>query len=78
MYKVLKKSSFCIMWLLYVGLQLLRRKNRCGLVWAVMINPPELPIEDEARNEAHIASTGVRLYLHKKRNRKLAMHHEIS
>jgi len=43
-----------------------------------MINPPELPIEDEARNEAHIASTGVRLYLHKKRNRKLAMHHEIS
>jgi len=26
-----------------------------------MINPPELPI-DEARNEAHIASTGVRLY----------------
>jgi len=27
-----------------------------------MINPPELPIHDEARNEAHIASTGVRLY----------------
>jgi len=27
-----------------------------------MINPPELPINDEARNEAHIASTGVRLY----------------
>jgi len=27
-----------------------------------MINPPEPPIDDEARNEAHIASTGVRLY----------------
>jgi len=27
-----------------------------------MINPPELPIYDEARNEAHIANTGVRLY----------------
>jgi len=27
-----------------------------------MINPPEMPINDEARNEAHIASTGVRLY----------------
>jgi len=26
-----------------------------------MINPPELPIDDEAPNEAHIASTGVRL-----------------
>jgi len=31
-------------------------------VWAIMINPPELPINDEARNEAHIPSTGVRLY----------------
>jgi len=29
---------------------------------AVMINPPELPINDDARNEAHIASTGVRRY----------------
>jgi len=27
-----------------------------------MINPPKLPINDEARNEAHMASTGVRLY----------------
>jgi len=26
-----------------------------------MINPPEMPISDEIRNEAHIASTGVRL-----------------
>jgi len=26
-----------------------------------MINSPALPIDDEARNEAHIASTGVRL-----------------
>jgi len=27
-----------------------------------MINLPEMPINDEARNEARIASTGVRLY----------------
>jgi len=27
-----------------------------------MINSSELPINDEARNDAHIASTGVRLY----------------
>jgi len=26
------------------------------------MNAPEIPINDEARNEAHIASTGVRLY----------------
>jgi len=37
-------------------------KNRYGLVCAVMINPLELPINDEARNEAHIVSTGVRRY----------------
>jgi len=24
-----------------------------------MINPPELPIDDKARNEPHIASTGL-------------------
>jgi len=27
-----------------------------------MRNPPEQPINDEARIEAHIASTGVQLY----------------
>jgi len=27
-----------------------------------MISPPELPINDKALNEAHIARTGVRLY----------------
>jgi len=27
-----------------------------------MINPPELPIDGEARNEAHMANTGVRLH----------------
>jgi len=32
-----------------------------GFVWAVMINSPELPINGEARNDAHIASTDVRL-----------------
>jgi len=37
-------------------------QNRYGLVCAAVINPPELPIYDEARNEAHIASTGVRRY----------------
>jgi len=30
-----------------------------------MINQPELPSNDEARNEAHVASTGARLYQHK-------------
>jgi len=43
-----------------------------------MINPPELPIDGEARNEAHMVSRGVRLYEHKKRNWKLGMHHKIS
>jgi len=38
------------------------RLNRYGLVWAVTINPPKLPINDKARNDTHIASTGVRLY----------------
>jgi len=27
-----------------------------------MMDPLEMPIDDEAQNEAHIASTGVRLY----------------
>jgi len=48
------------MWLLYV--QVLGEQNRYGLVCAIIIELPELPINDEARNEAHIASTGVRLY----------------
>jgi len=43
-----------------------------------MINSPELPINVEARNAAHIASTDVRLYQHKKRKGKLEMHHEVS
>jgi len=58
--RVRKKIFLFIMWPLYV--QLPSRKNRYGLVCAIMINPPELPIDDEAGNEAHIASTGVRLY----------------
>jgi len=36
--------------------------NRYRLVWAVIINPPEPPIIDEARNGAHIASTGMQMY----------------
>jgi len=27
-----------------------------------MINPPELPVNDDAWNDAHIASTGVQLH----------------
>ena len=53
-----RKIFVFFMWLLCV--QLLRRKNRYGLVWAIMISPPELPVNDEALNEAHIARTGVR------------------
>jgi len=37
-------------------------KEQIRLAWAIMINPPELPITDEAPNEAYIASTCVRLY----------------
>ena len=43
-----------------------------GFVWrgeahqttpvATGLNPPELPIRDKARNDAHIASTGVKLH----------------
>jgi len=43
-----------------------------GFVWkgeahqsthvATGLNPPELPISEEARNDAHIASTGVKLH----------------
>jgi len=31
-----------------------RGQNRYGLVCVVITNPPELPINEEARNEAHI------------------------
>jgi len=48
------------MWQLYA--ELLRGQNRYGLVWAVTINPPELPTNDEDWNDAHIASTGMRLH----------------
>jgi len=55
-----------------------------GFVWRVEVhqstpvvtglNPPELPISDEARNDEHIAST-----CHiKKRNGKLMMHQKVS
>jgi len=50
------KFSFSITWLLYV--QLLRGKNRYGLIWAVVINPPELPINDEAQKK-HILQAQV-------------------
>jgi len=51
-----------IVWLLYV--QLLWEQNRYGLVWAIMINPPELPIGDEARM-MHILQTQVCGYISK-------------
>jgi len=38
-----------------------------------MINPSELAINDEAPNEAHIASICVRLYQHKKTKGKLVL-----
>jgi len=75
--KYARKFSFFILWLLYVGLQLVSRKNRYGLVWAMMINP-QLPINNEVWNEANIASTGVRLYYHKRRNGKLVMHKPVT
>jgi len=37
-------------------------QNKYGLVWAVMINTPELSIDGEARNDAHSASTDMRMY----------------
>jgi len=40
--------------------------NRYGVVSAVSISPPELPIIEEARNDTHISTTRVRLYQHKK------------
>ena len=70
-----RKFSF-FMRLLYV--QLLGEENRYGLVCAVVINPPELPTDDDARNEAHVARTGVRWFQHKKRNGKLVIHHKMS
>jgi len=39
--KARNKRLLFIMWLLHV--QLLRGQNRYGFVWAVIINPPELP-----------------------------------
>jgi len=54
------RKPFFIVWLLQV--ELLGGQNRYGLAWAVIINPPKLPINDEARNDALIASTGVRMY----------------
>jgi len=53
-------------------------KNRYGRVRAITVNPLELPINDKARKEVHIANTSVRLYKHKKRNGKPVLHHKIS
>jgi len=44
-------------WLLHV--QLRGKQDRYWLVWAIMIDLPELPISEEARNDEHIASTAV-------------------
>ena len=37
-------------------------EKRYGFVRAVMTNPPEMPINDETRNEVHIATIAVQLY----------------
>jgi len=60
--KYARKLSSFILWMLYV--QLLEGQNRYGLVSAVTMNPPELPItvNDEVRNDEPIATTGVKLY----------------
>ena len=61
---IVRKKNFIFYYAtvsLYV-VQLLGGQNRYVFVWAVMINPPKLPINDEARNDAHTGSTGVRLY----------------
>jgi len=58
--KYARKPLFFIMWLLYV--QLLTGQNGHGLVWAILIHPPGLPIYYDAQNDVHIASAGVRLY----------------
>ena len=42
-----------------IYVQLLEGQEGYRLLWAVMINPPELPVNVEARNHAHISSTGV-------------------
>jgi len=43
------------------SLQLLGGRKDTGMGKTVMISPPGPPINDEARNDARIASTGVRL-----------------
>jgi len=60
--KYARKFSFLFMWLIYFRLQLIRGKIDMGLCEPLWINPPALPIINEARNEAHFVSTGVRLY----------------
>jgi len=44
-----------------LGLCLEGRSHQSILV-ATGLNPPELPISDEARNDAHNVSTGVKLH----------------
>jgi len=61
-HKARKKSLFFCYVTISPYVQLLGGQNRCEIVWAVVINPPKLPINDEGRYDAHIASTGVRLY----------------
>jgi len=56
-----RKKTF-VLYYVAVIVQLLGGQNRYALVWAIMINLPELPINDNARNDTYIASTGVRLY----------------
>jgi len=58
----IKYASKFVFYYVAVICTITKGKDRYGLVRAVMINPPELPINGKARNEAHIASAGVRLH----------------
>jgi len=80
--KYARNLSFFIMWLLYV--QLLRGQNRYGIMWALMINPPELPIMTKPEM-MHILQTQMCSCIsaqpglpHQKQNGKLVVQQKIS
>ena len=64
------------MLLLYV--QLLRRKNKYGLVWVIVINPPELQWTTNLETKDILQAQVCDCTSTKKRNGKLAIYHEIS
>jgi len=52
-FHILILGRWCFVW---------RAEAQQSTPLATGLNPPELPISDEARNDAHIASTGVKLH----------------